>query len=394
MRIYSRTYITGVVTFLMLQGMMAQERKTFTYGGVKGNKYNGAVDVACVVVAGGRTYPLKGLTVDLNQYAGDVKLGVQFTNLQVGLTDSFDKVRNSDHPKVFYLHASSLQLENNVLSIEGNGVVIGAPSGHYGGGSNVLVYTINPIASERDVALRVKAEIVDGVYDQQWNVFTVTKKFTILPRSRNLENELWTQIEAAFKAGDKKALLEKCTRYQLSCDEGAFSDCGHKEDVVFYLISISGGKQKDLLIKEYMEKYPQGKYVAELGKDASVMDTGEPIQPGLARLDFDEVALLINEIKGGVRPYYASFFDYAKNKEYPIKSVRFNKESILLELESVGVPEGFYTVKVTDGKGAIFVEKENVRVRETLTIPPSVKLGGILLVVGGLIFVYKKYIHF
>ena len=392
---YARIYLWSVV-FCILQPMVwGQEVETFTYGGNKGGKYNGTVQVQVMIEDGNRPRPIEGNTINLNEYKGGVNLVIQFSGLRVGLNDSYDKERNSDHPKVFYLEASSLKLDNNVVTLVNDGPIrIGAGAGHYGKSTDKLVYTINPVTFERDVTLRAKAEIIDGVYDGRWNVLTVTKKLTIIPRAVNIENDLWAQIQKDFKAGNKQGLLEKCTLYRVNCYQKTTGKCAYEEDVLYYLIMVSENQEKAALVSEYVSKYPQGKYLAEIGGGGAAIDPGEPIEKDLARLDFDDKALLLNEVKGGSKPYYVSFFDYNKNKEHALKNVRFNKENLLLELESIGIPEGFYTVKVTDAKGEIFVEAPKMYVSEPIRVHPSVKLGGIVLLLGGLALVYKKYIHF
>ncbi|MCB0376247.1 MAG: hypothetical protein KDD04_10040, partial [Sinomicrobium sp.] len=349
---------------------------------------------------GNRATKLEGKTIDLNQYSGDVKLIIQFSNLKLGLNNSFTDVRNSDHPRFFYMEASQVKT-NNVLLPAGDGMVkLSATGGNYGPTSNKLVYTIGSVSSKATVRLVARAEIVDGIYNRKWRAVNINENFTFLPKKVSLETLTWRQISSLWNtlqenpdAGDPAALLEKCAEYRKGCANEEFT-CRYEEDVLYYTIALSAGRERKTLIGEYREKYRKGKYLETIEQLPEPHEPEIPIEKESARIDFDDNYVIVNGIKGGKQPYYIKFYDYEKNEKYPLESRRFNKSGTQLALAFVPVPEGFYTVKITDAKDNVFIQEDKVYVREAFALPPSVKLGGILLFLGGLAFVYKKYIYF
>ena len=436
------------VSILMLFTCLSfgQTRKKFVYGGSKGVKHKGTFAVSYFIAHKGRLQPLPDSiqTIDLNLYEQNPKLVVQLEALQLGLNASFSQLKHKDHPKVHY---ANVWIANKDLpycyALSTDTLKLGAQEGHYGKPMIQLAFGVQNPDGKKQIQLKVKTETVDGIYNRNWKGITVARPFIIVPRKavpkteiaeveedaatharrsnnpnryrnyrRNslyektatdtlsteeptIEDELWAMIEQDQISGKKKSLITNCRLYQMNCQQRVFEQCKYQEEVLFFLIGAVAPIEQKELVAVYKSRYPNGKFLEHLPTQVIQEDMVlVPIEKDLAQIDFDENALLVNRVKGGNKPYFIDFYDYQKNKELAVKSHRFNKEDLSVSLDELGIPQGMYTVKVMDSKGQLFVEKSAVFVRNAIQIPKSIKLSIVLLFIGSMGFLYKKYIHF
>lgn len=409
----------------------------FSYGG-SGTKFNGTVKVNYFVESENRREALDSIdTIDLNEYRGMLRFVAEISDLRLGLNGSYDGVKNSDHPKVFYLEVIRLQPTNKdwVSPIAADTVKISAQGGHFGKNENRIQFGIKSVDTKNQILFRFKLRIRDGIYDRDWDGPIISKKLIFLPKipeikdtvatiaevqnsekrpvyydrryepkaSENdalnqpetIEDKLWAKIEEDLISDNKKSLLQRCQIYKMNCDQRIFNDCEYSEDILFFMASLVEDSEKQALIDEYKTQYPSGKYIDQIdGLIVVSKKTIIPIKEDLAKLDNDNKVLLVNRVEGGNRPYHVGFFDYAKNKDYAIKSIGFNSDAISLDLSELEIAEGSYTVKITDSADQVFVEKTGVYVSEEMQIPNSVKLIVIIGLIGVLGLLYKKYIYF
>ncbi len=409
----------------------------FSYGG-SGTKFNGTINVNYFIESENRREALDSInSIDLNEYRGNVRFVAEVSNLRLGLNSSYDGVKNSDHPKVFYLEMIRLQPSHkeSVAAMAADTVQISAEGGHFGKNSNRILFGIKTVSAKKQINFRFKLRMRDGIYDRDWDGPIISKKLTVLPKipeikdtvatvtetkvsdqrpvyyDRNyerreqeedtlnqpetIEDKLWAKIEEDLISDNKKSLLQRCQIYKMNCDQHIFSECEYSEDVLFFIASLVEDSEKPMLIKEYKKQYPSGKYIHRIdGLLVKPEKTILPIQEDLAKVDHDDEMLLVNRVEGGNRPYHVGFFDFAKNKEYAIKSIGFNTDAIALDLSELEIPEGSYTVKIRDSEDQVFVEKSGIYISENMQIPNSVKLVVIICLVGAVGFLYKRYIYF
>ncbi|MGB5437554.1 MAG: hypothetical protein WBM98_16795, partial [Maribacter sp.] len=232
-------------------------------------------------------------------------------------------------------------------------------------------------------------------YKRRYNPRKTKDQNDSLNKPETIETKLWAKIEQDLISDNKKSLLQLCQIYKMNCDQHIFTECEYSEDVLFFMASLVSDDEKPILIMEYKDQYPSGKYIDRVDKlIIKPKITLNPINEGFAKLDYDKKILLANRIEGGNRPYHIGFFDYSKNKEYAVKSIGFNTDDISIDLSTLEIPDGPYTVKVRDSVGRVFVEKSGVLVSEDIRVPNSIKLISIIGLIGLLILLYKRFIHF
>ena len=410
----------------------------FTYGG-NGGKFNGVVNVSYFIESENRRESVDDIsnTVDLNKYRGPIRFVAEVSDLQLGLNASYEGVKNSNHPKVFYLEIIRLQPASHselIVPIAPDTIKVSAKGGHFAKKQNDISFVIKPVNRKKKFLFRFKIRTRDGIYDRDWDGPIISKELTVLPKipeiknikttiakaettkqdrvsyerykprrqqeevqneSETIEDKLWAKIGEDLISNNKKKLLQRCKIYKMNCDQHIFTECEYSEDVLFYMASLVEDVEKPAVIEEYKKQFPDGKYIDKVdGLIAKPKKAIIPIKENLAKLDYDEKILLVNRVEGGERPYHVSFFDYAINKEYAIKSIGFNSEAISLDLSELEISEGFYTVKVRDADDQVFVEKQGVYVQDTMQISNSIKLIIIIGLLGLVGFLFKKYIYF
>lgn len=396
---YTFTLVLTILCFVLgQQNMFSQSARSFTYGGNKGTRNGGKIQIHYMLQSGERGQKLEGNVIDLNDHPGNLKLIIQLSGLEVGLNKTATGPRNSDHFQRFYMKAAH-QSASALRPIGNKTIQIGSKVANYGALSNRIVYRISPIIEERTAVVKIKTEIVDANSGRTWKAVPITIRLTLLPRNSDIENsvwkqleKLWTQVQESDTAEDKKTLLERCNTYRNNCEQELFP-CRHKEDVLYYMINLSEGNTRKALIKEYKTNYRKGKYLEAISKIPEVSEPEIPMEAG-ARLDVDAHYLVVNGVKGGKKPYWVKLFNAGKGDSLSLKSINFAREYVFIDVNALNVPEGFYTVKVTDKNGNVFVEKDQIYVDKAFQWPPTVKLSGILLLLGGAAFAYKKFIHF
>ena len=433
---------TILVTLLALSqfAASAQEIKKFTYGG-NGGRSNGTFAVQYYIQDGDKKYPLDKVSdpLDLNEFKNKIQFQIEISDLKLGLNNAFNKVRNSDHPKAYYLEISRLNIGiSGLKELGADTLKISSGNGHYGAHTGSISYLIDSLPSKKHLLFQVKTRIINGVYGRKWKGVTVSKKINVIPKTpevkeivtvseeadtaenqrplrewtnrfpsdntnrsekekeeETIEDKFWDKIEQDLIADDKQSVLERCKVYLKNCEMKIFQECKKHEDVLFYMASFVPKDEKKTIINQYKELYPSGKYLDQL--DTLIkqpIEVSIPIKEGYAKLDFDHNALLVNRVIGGNKPYYVGFFDTEKNKNYAVKQVRFAKENFYIDLNTLEIPEGNYHVKITDSKGRLFTKTNDVYVSQLFTIPNSLKVTVILILVCICGFLYKKYIYF
>ena len=425
-------YIFLTLFFFSSQIICGQNVIKFTYGGNSGKRYKATVKVSYVVKHNGRIHEIPDSTklIDLNKYRGSVQFGIQFKELKVGLNNLFSKVKNSDHPKVYYLECIKSKVNIEGYSSVGLDTIrITANSGHYGKPIDNLMYLIKESKKESNLLFQARIRIIDGVYDRSWNGPLITKKLTILPKivltqkpqivkagqkkrkkhrykndktphkivkdtiTRSFDQIIWDKIEIDLVNDNESSLYGHCETYLKICDQYITKECEQLEDVLYYLTQIAPKSEKEQFIKRYKKQFPEGKYLSLIDKNIEhIEDASLPILDYLPHFENDTEVIFINRIFGGKKPYYIGFFDTNKNKDHPIKSIRFNKESVIVRLSTLDIPEGNYDIKVYDTKGDLFITKSNISVNSNLNFPKSLKLSVILVFIGSVFYLYKRYI--
>jgi len=206
--------------------------------------------------------------------------------------------------------------------------------------------------------------------------------------------KLWESIQED-SLGLQNHTLKNCELYLNNCKAGIFNNCLQVEEVLCIQLKLAESDKRLTLEELYLENYPEGKckewILEERLTDQEKIDS---IQPNLAKLQVDKRALVVHCVSGGAKPYYIDFFDLAKNKTYPIKRERFNKEYHCLTLENLKIPEGNYQVKVVDKAGNTFTEAEEIFVEASAGISKSAIALSIVLCAMLLFSLYRKYVHF
>jgi len=434
-----RNIIFVFACFLFSAVSSAQQVENFTYAGNKGKSQNGSVKVQYVLYNGSRVHNLEATDtiVDLNEYKGPVFFGISFSDLKVGLNNKRTKLRHSKHYKNFYLKVFNLTNNFQGLgSVPGDTMRIASKDDHLGKLVDVLHYQIDTITRRTTVKFQVGANTISKAYNAEWNSIRLTKKIKLIPRpsekSKNdnsisdtdsssksskkrsrkrkytsnrdaskkddddtFEGRIWANIEKELQTVEKKKLLELCNLYRANCDEGYMTSCKHLEDVLFYIAKQVPDAEKKAIIADYYKLFPDGKYREQLQKLIIKPEPKKvPIEEGLAKIEFDKNALIVSRVRGGKRPYYIGLFNEDKSKEFAVKGQRFSEESITLHLDSLNMPEGNYVAKVLDADNQIFAQEQNVFVAKKYSLSNSVKLTIVLILLGFIGFLYKKYIHF
>ncbi len=389
--------------FAISHYVLGQSTRSFTYGGSKGKSNGGKVKVEYLLENNGRRQELPSDVINLNNYSKDVKLIVHFSGLEVGLNKVGTKPKNSDHHRRYYLRVTH-QVSNSLRPLGSKTKKIGTKIANYGELKNQLVYDFSTITTRHNEKLKIKTEIVDANNGETWNAVQINKSLTLLPRNSDIANKEWRKIKKMWEevnenpiAENKEYFLEKCEEYLQNCENEVFPCYDENgEETLFYMIRITEDDQQEDYIKEYDQKYPKGRYKTEIEriiKEKIVIEPEIPIEPG-ARLDFDANYLVINNIKGGKMPYRLKFFNNKDRDSLLHSSYSFSKAHDHINLELLNVSEGTYTVVVADSQEKEFVEKSGVQIRKAFTIDPSIRLTGILLLLGGVVIAYRKYVHF
>jgi len=436
--------IIGIVIGCFLSSISyGQQVKKFVYGGNKGTKFKGTIAISYYIENNGRLQKLADSTqvIDLNTYKEFPKLVVQLSSLRLGLNDTFHQTRNSNHPDVFFIEAWNTSSSRQPLAaLTTDSLRLGAKKKGLGRTVVNFAYQIKNPNKKTGVQVKLQTQTFDGVYPRQWKGITISKTFVIVPkiivpedpvavvenstqkrttsnssyrrnrsyrnvdyRNKNqvnkdtltIEDHLWKKIEQDQISGNKDNLATRCRLYQMNCKQGIFKDCKYSEEVLFFLLGVVSSEEQLMLVDTYKKTYPEGKFIMHLPKPlASEKPELVPIKKDYAQLDFDENALLVNRVEGGNKPYFIGFYDYNKNKKLAVKTHRFTKGDLSVSLDALGIPQGMYMVKVMDSKGQLFVEKSKIFIKEPITISKSIKLSGLLLLLGGLGLLYKKHIHF
>lgn len=206
--------------------------------------------------------------------------------------------------------------------------------------------------------------------------------------------KLWERIETAYHNNGEQT-LEKCKLYLKNCDAGVFNKCLHYEDVLCIEMELVEEEKQIELENQYLENYPEGKC-----KDSILVRIKNRIPPydsikaNLATLNYDDRALVVNKVVGGLKPYYIDFFDLKENEDFPIKRERFSKEFFCLDLNTLNIPTGDYQVKVVDNKGNPFTDQEEIYIYASVEKSKSVVALLFTLFFVMLYGLYRKYIKF
>ncbi len=461
-----------IATLCTLQ-VFAKDNCSFLYGGSKGKKHGGKVAFVYTIKSGTKKIDLEKANhiVDLNAYKEPVTISIQFSDLQLGLNKTTDKLRHNDHHKIFYMEIRADESNSNRLKAIQAPVKIAAANSHYGLNEAELHYSIQSVNPfEKTMTLSTPLVIVDGVYNRKWVAETLKKTITIIPKrgapfndpcvkkrcnknevcvngectkrqtndclhcksgeicinqvcvqsnlrktiedaSSNCDCEafevclnkrcekseaykLWEIIQAD-SLGQQSSTLKNCELYLSNCEAGIFKNCMYTEDVLCIQLRLLEDKERKIAEEQYLNNYPDGKCVDwivenKMKNQAIVIS----IQPGFAKLQYDKRALVVHQVNGGEKPYYIDFFDFNKNKTYPIKRERFNKEYHCIELQNLKIPEGSYQVKVVDKAGNAFIEGEEIYVKASANLSKSAVVLAIILCGMFLFSVYRKYVHF
>ena len=245
-------------------------------------------------------------TLVLDENEEQTTILVEFHNLTLGLNDTYTKLRNSVHDKVFYLKGYRVPIK-----VEGYHPVgldtfsISAQKGHYGERLGAISYRIVAPSQKKGVLFQVKTAIVNGVSDRTWKSKTISRTFTVVPpplvvedtivptmvpvekpvvavqRSRRqtrstpvpisrpidtiapevaIEEKLWSKVQEQLLKNNKEAVIQHCRIYRMNCNNGIFTACTYAEDALFYLIAM----QEDILptnplLLAYRQQYPQAR---------------------------------------------------------------------------------------------------------------------------------------
>lgn len=206
--------------------------------------------------------------------------------------------------------------------------------------------------------------------------------------------KLWERVEMAYQSNDEQT-LEKCKLYLSNCDAGIFDDCFHYEDVLCIEMELVEEEKQIELENLYLENYPEGKC-----KDSILVRIKNRIPPydsiknNFATLNYDDRALIVNKVVGGLKPYYIDFFDFKENEDFPIKRERFSKEFFCLDLNTLNIPTGEYHVKVVDNKGNPFTDQEEIYIYASAESSKSAVALLFTLFFVMLFGLYRKYIQF
>jgi len=380
-------------------------------------------------------------TIVLGEYKGDINLVVEFTNLTLGLNDTYTKVRNSEHDKVFFLKGYRVPIDTEAYHSLGiDTVSISAQKGHYGEQIGAIRYRIVAPDKKRNVPFQINTLIVNGVSDRTWKSKTISKAYTLVPKpivvkdtikpivtptenpvttvrssreqerfySRTdtskdtiapevaIEEKLWEKLQEQLLKNNKEAVIEHAKIYRMNCSNGIFTSCTHAEDALYYILAMQENiLPTNPLLLAYRQEYPQGKYTTQITEWLAVKPPElRPVICDIAQIQVDHKALVIGEIKGGEPPYYVNFYDDKKNNSYPIKSIRFTESNTCIMLSDLEISEGNYRISITDNHGQFYTEKKGIYIKEPIEIPKTVSLSGVLLCLFGIGLGYKKYIHF
>ena len=101
---YLRFYILSLFCLVNVFSY-GQQLEKFTYGGNKGTRYKGTVQVTYYLEQGDGKKQIdpRTTTLVLDENEEQTTILVEFHNLTLGLNDTYTKLRNSVHDKVFYL---------------------------------------------------------------------------------------------------------------------------------------------------------------------------------------------------------------------------------------------------------------------------------------------------
>lgn len=422
--------------------MIGQEYKKLTYGGLNGKSHNASFEVHYFLAHEGRKEYIDNSVqvIDLNDYKSKVRLGVQLKNLKVGLNNSFSKIRNQNHAKVFYVEGFSISNTNEAFRSVGlDTIKKGSKSNHFSTGIDFLVFEINPLHEKTKLDFKINTLVVDAVYNRKWLGTKISRSIVFLPKKRvessqnkqltqtqkktryrrnysssvdkissskeeeeeeeqeeGLDNRIWRDIEDNIVKDQRDKLIENCELYLSICEKYNTHKCAEKEDVYFYLIQNTEGAQRNSFMNLYSELFPSGKYCEQVVSLLQEMEkkivTTPPVSQG--HLDYDSNAMVVDNIYGGQEPYFVGFYDVTKSKTHPIKTVRFSNRDKIIFFENLKLPEGFYAVKVFDAMGSNFTEPKRIYLDSFVKLHKSIKLVFFLAPILLLFVLYKKYITF
>jgi len=151
---------------------------------------------------------------------------------------------------------------------------------------------------------------------------------------------------------------------------------------------------KDELIdleQTYLEEFSEGQCTDRVL--TNIQSRIPKITPGLAQLQFNDRALAVHKVVGGVTPYFVDFYNYTENNTLPVKRERFTAPNFLLEFKDAAL-DGSYHVQVVDNAGNPFTEKRKIEIPVSVNLSKSVVALSVMLILMGLSRLYKKYVHF
>ncbi len=439
----SKLKILTVFCFCLLQySLTGQELQKITYGGNSGTQNNASFEVRYFILHKGQKQKLTATApvIDPNKYSDEIAVGIQIKNLKVGLNSTFTKVKKNAHAKVFYLEAFSITKSVNGIQLDDpNAIKIDANNKQFSTKRDYVLFKIKPSSKKQNFNLTIETRIIDGIYNRKWlgnritksivclpvkevvkepEKVTVNKKVTkskrVKPKKRyqstkevvrdtiseeegieKLDLILWTQIEKSIEEDEINSLVENCKLYIKTCNNFSDLACQNLEEAYWHLIKNTIAEEQVALITQYNEKFPLGKYEAQVNAFLEVEEEEiPPIRPGLAQIDYDTEALVITNVLGGKSPYYLSFYDVAKSKEFPVKKMSFNTKDLVLLFKDLELSQGFYEIRIYDSKNSEFVDKKRIHIEEYIALSSTMRLIIFLIPFLFLAYLYKKFIYF
>jgi len=202
---------------------------------------------------------------------------------------------------------------------------------------------------------------------------------------------LWQLIQTDSLNIIDSVNLNNCKRYLEICREQKTEDCNKMDQVFCKQMELVTKKKLIELEQIYLKEYPNGKCADWV--HANIKDRIPKITQDLAQLQFNDRALVVHKVAGGITPYFVDFYKPNENNSLPVKRERFTAPYFLLDFENTGL-KGSYHVQVVDNAGSAFTEKEKIDIPASIEVSKSVMVLSVLLIFMGLSTLYKRYVHF
>ena len=286
-----KTIIYSLIFFLYTLQLFGNKIE-FNYGGLRGKKYGGKLEVEYLIKSGNQINKIDiSEKINLNNYKQPVEIGIKISNVQLGLSKDGSKMKFDEHPKVFFIQAAyEIKNKNGEVLFSSPMDSVSAVGGHYRD-YTILTYEIQ---SETDSLFNIyispKLQVKDSHYSREWIITQQTKSFSFIPKineapieiektessninsSKTSTNKNYSGyskshsfkntsedknikiieeiLPRAFEISNKEVMIEYSLKYLRNCDKMESEKCDDYESVYCLLLSFDFQDKQ-----EYQEKY-------------------------------------------------------------------------------------------------------------------------------------------